>query len=96
MSSTERTEKLAAYGAAYEQLRTALAEFPASMWHVRTSADPWTIHEIVVHITDSEANSYVRCRRAIAEPGESVMAYNEERWASALDYSAQSAGDALE
>jgi hypothetical protein len=96
MTVAERAQTIAAYGAAYETLRAALAEFPQAMWHVRTAVDPWTIHEIVVHITDSEANSYVRCRRAIAEPGTAVMAYNEEQWAAALDYSSQSAEEAVE
>jgi len=54
------------------------------------------IQQTVVHITDSEANSFVRCRRFIAEPGESVMAYNEVEWAKALHYADQSTEDAIE
>src|SRR6476661_7957057 len=96
MNSEERQRKIEVYGNAYNELVEGLKEFPREMWDFRAAIDPWTIHEIVVHITDSEANSYVRCRRAIAEPGMSVMAYNEEQWAAALDYSSQSAEEALE
>jgi len=39
------------------------------MWQYRPAPDRWTIHEIVVHIADSEANSYIRCRRCLAEKG---------------------------
>ena len=38
----------------------------------------------------------MRCHRAIAEPGSDVMAYDENGWATALDYSAQSPEDAVE
>ncbi|WP_420642795.1 DinB family protein [Candidatus Leptofilum sp.] len=81
-----RAEKIALYGQAAELLEVALAKFPREMWQYRSEVDDWTIHEIIVHITDSEANSYVRCRRFIAEPGEQLMAYDENQWARVLDY----------
>lgn len=83
---SDRREKIALYGRAAELLTAALARFPREMWQYRSAMDPWTIHEIVMHITDSEANSYVRCRRFIAEPSEQLMAYDENRWARGLDY----------
>ena len=95
MNTTERQARLAVYGAAYDELTTALAKYPREMWQYRPSDDVWTIHEILVHITDSEASSYVRCRRFIAEPGQSLMAYDEMQWALALDYHAQSVDDAV-
>jgi hypothetical protein len=91
-----RAQKIETYGAAYDELVGALRDFPREMWGYKAPHDPWTIHEIVVHITDSEANSYVRCRRAVAEPGESVMAYDENGWAQSLRYSEQSTDDAIE
>lgn len=92
----ERRQKLAAYGRAYEDLTAALREFPRAMWDYRAAHDPWSIHELLVHLTDSEANSYARCRRFIAEPGSTVMAYDEMQWSRALDYQAQNPDDALE
>lgn len=96
MTPQERAAKIDRHGNAHTELVEALKEFPKEMWHYRPSPDDWTIHEIVVHITDSEANSYVRCRRFIAEPGKDVMAYDEMGWASALHYADQSTEDALE
>ncbi|MFN2196321.1 MAG: DinB family protein, partial [Anaerolineales bacterium] len=40
----------------------------------------------IIHITDSEANSYVRARRLLAEPGLALMAYDEMSWSVQLDY----------
>ncbi len=96
MNQAERQRKIESYGNAYQQLVDAIKEFPVEMWQFRPQADDWTIHEIIVHITDSEANSFVRCRKAIAEPGSVVQGYEEPLWAKALHYHEQSTDDALE
>ena len=73
----------------------ALKEFPEEMRQWRDEHGCWSVHEHVVHVTDSEVNSYVRCRRLIAEQGGTIMAYDENRWASLLGYHGQSIDDAL-
>ena len=83
-----RQQKIQLYGQAASLLTAALERFPREMCQYRSPVDDWTIHEIVIHITDSEANSYVRCRRFIAEPGQPLLAYDENQWARALDYHA--------
>lgn len=96
MNPDERHQKIESYGKAYELLISAVNEFPSTMWQYRPAAERWTIHEIIVHIADSEANSYLRCRRLIAEPGSTILGYDEEKWARVLDYHTQSTRDALE
>ncbi|HEY4691505.1 MAG TPA: DinB family protein [Anaerolineae bacterium] len=96
MTSHERVQMIESYGSAHARLIDALKEFPREMWPYRSPADPWSIHDIVVHIADSETNSYIRCRTLVAEPGKRVMAYDENAWAKALRYGDQSTDDALE
>ena len=96
MKQEERAARIETYGTAYQQLISALEQFPREMWQYRPAPDRWTIHEIIVHITDSEANSYVRCRRFLAEPDSAILGYDENRWARELRYEEQSADDALE
>ena len=96
MNEAERQLKIQRYGNAYQQLVETIREFPAEMWQFRAAPDGWTIHEILVHIADSEANSYIRCRRAIAEPGSTVMGYDDPVWAKSLRYHERSTDDALE
>lgn len=96
MPEHERQEKIALYGKASDLLIEALERFPREMWQYKPAEGEWSIHEIVVHITDSEANSYVRCRRFLAEPGKDLMAYDEMRWGRELDYHNQNPEDALE
>jgi hypothetical protein len=96
MTSDERAKKIELYGSAHKQLVTALERFPKEMWQYRPDPERWTIHEIIIHIADSEVNSYVRCRRFLAEPGSMVLGYDENKWAHELHYHDQSADDALE
>ena len=96
MTPEERQNRIESYGSAHELLVTALVHFPRQMWEYRPLPDDWTIHEIIIHIADSEVNSYVRCRRFIAEPGSPVLGYDEVKWARDLRYHDQSPADALE
>jgi len=91
-----RRKKIESYGNGHSALLEALKKFPKGMWQWRDPHGCWSIHELVVHTTDSEANSYIRCRRFIAEPGEPLMAYDENQWASALDYHSRDIDDTLE
>ena len=95
MDTIQRQTILHRYAAAYTELTDALAKFPKEMWDYRPAPREWNVHEVIIHITDSEANSFVRARRAIAEPGASVMSYDEDRWSRTLFYGQQSTDVAL-
>ncbi len=96
MTNSERQKKIESYGQAFELLDEAVKRIPKEAWHHRPAPGRWTIQEIIIHITDSEVNSFVRCRRFIAEPGKDLMAYDENQWAKALNYAGQSTEIALE
>ncbi|MCX6150988.1 MAG: DinB family protein [Ignavibacteriales bacterium] len=95
MTPEERKEKIESYGKAYDNLEEALKQFPKEMWKYKPSPAEWSIHEIIIHLADSEANSYTRCRRFIAEPGSGVLGYDQDLWANSLNYHNQSTDDAL-
>ncbi len=96
MTHNERRSMIERYGQAHAGLMEGLRAFPRKMWTFKPAPDQWSIHELIVHIADSEANSFARCRKFIAEPGSTVMAYDENVWARALRYHDQSPDDALE
>ncbi len=96
MTPEERRQRIESYGRAHAQLVNALTMFPREMWQFKPAPDRWSIHEIIVHLADSEANSFIRCRRLIAEPGQSVMAYDQDIWSRTLRYHEQSPEEALE
>ncbi len=95
MTSVARHQKIESYRNAHTQLVKALDQFPREMWQFRDEHGCWSIHEHIIHITDSEANSYIRDRRLIAEPGRILMDYDENQWAAVLDYHEQDIDEAL-
>lgn len=96
MTAAERKVKIDSYGAAYSLVKNALAEFPRSMWQYKPAPDRWSIHEILVHLADSEVNSYIRCRCFVAEPGKTIMAYDQNLWTERLNYHKQNPDAALD
>ena len=40
----------------------------------------WTARQVIHHVADSEAQSYARLRRLIAEPGTQIQGYDEAGW----------------
>lgn len=62
----------------------------------RIQGDEWSIHEIVIHLADSEAIGFWRLRKTIAEPGSTLAVYDEALWAKQLAYNTQSTTLALQ
>lgn len=96
MDKAERSAKIEEYGRGYDLLTAALAEVPRQAWDFKPAPGEWSIHELLIHMADSEAMGALRIRKMIVEPGTTLMTYDETQWAQALDYSSQNAGDALE
>ena len=96
MNKQERDEKLELYGKGYDLLLEALRDIPREIWKFKPEPKEWSVHEILVHLADSESNAALRARKLIVEPGGALMGYDQDKWAVALDYHDQSYEDALE
>jgi hypothetical protein len=96
MDTKERNEKIEAYGHGYDLLISALAEVPREAWKFKPSPKDWSVHEVIVHMADSESMSALRARKLMVEPGSQLMGYEEAKWADALNYHGQSVNDALQ
>jgi hypothetical protein len=44
------------------------------------SGEGWSARQVIHHVADSEAQSYARLRRLIAEPGTQIQGYDEGGW----------------
>ncbi|HKW89873.1 MAG TPA: DinB family protein [Candidatus Acidoferrales bacterium] len=95
MSNETRAKGLEVFGRGPALLTEVLRKCPRKMWLYRPSHDRWSIHEIILHLADSEAEGYIRCRQFIAEPGSAAQAYDAATWASSLGYFHQSTKEAL-
>ena len=96
MNQAERNQKIEDYGRGYDHLLEALADIPREAWDYKPSAQDWSVHEILVHMGDSESMAALRLRKLIVEPGSTLMGYDEAKWADALEYQKQDADDALQ
>jgi hypothetical protein len=89
MSTNDRKAKIENYGKDYERFVAFLDTVSDDQLKFKPAPDKWSGNEIIVHIADAEANSYVRLRRALAEPGAPVMPYDQDTWTKELNYGAQ-------
>jgi DinB superfamily len=96
MTNAERVQRIESFGHAYQELANIVDQCPAEAWDYRPAPGEWSIHEIVVHLGDSEINAAVRIRQCIADPGQPIRPYSETKWAAGLRYQEQDAADALQ
>jgi hypothetical protein len=96
MNQNERNEMIEEYGHGFELLTAFLDKVPPKAWEFKPAPHEWSIHEVIVHMADSEAVGAVRARKLIAEPGSTLMTYDEARWAESLEYHNQSMDVALQ
>jgi hypothetical protein len=96
MDKQERNEKLELYGSGFSLLKAALAEVPVEAMKFKPEPTEWSVHEIIIHIADSESNAALRARKLIVEPGSMLVGYDQDKWAIELNYHDQDLEDALE
>ena len=95
MTPEERKQKIKLYGKGYDLLIETLKSIPKKMWKFKPAPTEWSVHEIIIHLADSETNAALRARLLIAEPGRPVMAYDQDAWAVKLNYHDRDVNDAL-
>lgn len=81
MDKNERQKLIEEYGEGYQKLLACLDEIPKEIWQFKPAPEEWSVHEIIVHLADSESNSALRARRLIVEPNQPVMGYDPDLWA---------------
>jgi hypothetical protein len=95
MTPEERKMKIKLYGNGFDLLTKTLESIPKKMWKFKPAPTEWSVHEIIVHLADSETNAALRARLLVAEPGHPVMAYDQDTWALKLNYHDLDVNDAL-
>ena len=96
MDKQERNEKIELYGRGFEMLFEVLKDIPREIWQFKPAPNEWSVHEVILHLADSESNAALRARMLIVEPGRTLMAYDQDKWATDLSYFEQDLEDALE
>ncbi|MBA3648871.1 MAG: hypothetical protein H0W62_10050 [Chitinophagales bacterium] len=84
-----RKEKIKRFGNGYQLLQKVIQPLQREVLFFRARRNVWNINEIVIHIADLEAGAYVNFRRAIAEPTETIFAFDKDLWVESLGYYSQ-------
>lgn len=82
------SEQLNIYETAPSRIATAIEGLSEAAMHHKPEED-WSIHEIVIHLADSETIGFWRLRKTLAEAESTLAVYDEAAWASNLAYQAQ-------
>ncbi len=88
MTHAERDRLIQQYAEGPALLRAAWARVPAEAKQWRPAPGRWSAHEVVVHCADSESRSHGRIRCLLADPDPLILGYDQDRWATVLDYHA--------
>ena len=77
---------LAAFDTAPARLRAAVAGLTEEQLRARPRPGKWSVLEIALHVTDADIVGASRFRHALAQPGITVVGYDQDAWADALGY----------
>lgn len=72
-------QAISAYEGATKEFLTAVATLSEEQLD-QPKAEGWNARQVIHHVADSEAQSYARLRRLIAEPGTTIQGYDEAAW----------------
>ena len=96
MATPRRIEELIqAYAEGPRLLEAAVAGILPDEMRFSPGPGHWSIHENVVHVADAELVGTTRMRYVIAQPGSTLVSFDQERWGLALDYGSHSLDGAL-
>jgi DinB family protein len=85
----EREALIQRYEEGSTKLRDAFAKVPREAWKWRPEPGKWSVHEVVCHCADAETNAAARIRYLVAEKNPSIQGFDQDRWATVLDYDAE-------
>lgn len=89
-------EILNKYKNGYKLIIDTLFSIPKEVFDFKPAPEKWSIRRIIIHVVDSEANGFVRLKKAIAESGSPVTPYDQDKWADNLHYDEMNIDDHLE
>src|SRR5437867_11649193 len=96
MTSEDRQQMISTYKAGYEEVLQSLKDFPEQSLTAHPIDGKWSAAEIVHHLADSETTSGLRLRRLLAEDHPLIQGYDQEQYATRLNYNQREIGPSLD
>jgi hypothetical protein len=86
---TPAPEQFQAYATIHERIAAVIGGLTPEQMQIIPTSGEWSIHQILIHLPDSEAVGYERIRRVIAEERPTLQDYDEDAWTRNLHYHQQ-------
>ncbi len=83
------SEQFQVYATIHEQIAASIDGLTPAQMQIIPASGEWSIHQILIHLPDSEAVGYERIRRVIAEERPTLQDYDEDAWTRNLHYHRQ-------
>ena len=96
MTPQERNALIKQYADGYNEVISALDDFPPESLGSRPIPGKWSAREIVHHLGDSETTSAIRIRKLLAEENPVIHGYDQDQYATRLRYNERDMAPALE
>jgi hypothetical protein len=96
MNEAERRKYIDEYGRGHSLLKAALDRIPREAWGFKPAPTEWSVRQLIFHMADSEMLGVTRLYMIVAQPGSSLMPYDDAIWGEALSYPERDADEALE
>ncbi|MBB3128201.1 putative damage-inducible protein DinB [Paenibacillus rhizosphaerae] len=74
------------YASGYEMLREAIEGLTEEGLRYKPAPDKWSIHQILIHVADSEMSSTSRLKKVLAEDEPTLISFDQDAWANNLGY----------
>jgi uncharacterized damage-inducible protein DinB len=81
-----RQDVLASLAAAPRRLAAAVRRAAGTRLTRRPAPREWSVVEVLAHLLDAEITLGFRIRKAAAEPGSVLVAWDQDRWAAGLNH----------
>src|SRR6266567_7736512 len=96
MTSEDRQQLIATYKDGYEEVLQSLKDLPEPSLTAHPIEGKWSAAEIVHHLADSETTSGLRLRRLLAEDHPLIQGYDQEQYATRLNYNQREIAPSLD
>ena len=74
------------YSRGYIMLLEAIEGLTEEELRFKPAPEKWSIHQILIHVTDSEILSTHRMRKVLAEKEASLYSFDQDSWVNELGY----------
>ena len=96
MDANDRATLLLAYAQGPDQLRQALSGLSPDLLDLRPAPGAWSVREVVAHVAETELHLYLRTRFALAQPGLTILPFDQDAWAASFEAPGQPLDELVE